>query len=118
MGSMADLEPVQVQESNPEPSNEVIMPNSTLQGETEFHLNRDGQNLPMAIRKGTRECTERPSYPLAHFLSFNEFSPSHRAFHISLNTITIPTTLSETFSNEKWKHALNVVIEALEKNKT
>lgn len=30
---------VQVQESNPKPPNEVIMFNSSLQDETEFHLN-------------------------------------------------------------------------------
>ena len=64
------------------------------------------------------ECTKRPLYPHAHFLSFKNFSPSHIAFLVSLNTITIPTTLPETLSNEKWKQAMNVEMEALEKNKT
>ena len=117
---MAILEPVQVQESNLEPLNEVILPNSSLQDETEneFLVDNDDQNLPIAIRKGTRECTKRPLYPLANFISFKKFSPSHRAFLVSLNTITIPNTLSEALSNEKWKQAMNVEMEALEKNKT
>ena len=46
---------------------------------------------------------------------FKKFSPSYRAFLVSLNTIPIPTTLSEALSNEKWKQAMNVEIEVLEK---
>ncbi|XP_024020138.1 uncharacterized protein LOC112091248 [Morus notabilis] len=110
--------PMQVQESNSNPSNEVTISSHFLQDKTELHVDNDDQDLPIAIRKGTRECTKRPLHPLAHFLSFNNFSPSHKAFVVSLNTITIPTTLSEALSNEKWKQAMNVEMEALKKNKT
>ena len=27
-------------------------------------------DLPIALRKRTRECTKRPLYPLSHFVSF------------------------------------------------
>jgi hypothetical protein len=43
------------------------------------------------------------------------FSPSHRSFLVSLNTIFIPITLSKALSNEKWKQPMNVEMEALEK---
>jgi saccharopine dehydrogenase-like NADP-dependent oxidoreductase len=93
--------------------NEVTFSYPSLQAKTEPQVN--DQDLPIAVRKGTKECTKRPLYPLSHFLSFKNFSPSHRSFLVSLNTIVIPTTLSEALSNEKWKQAMNVEMEALEK---
>jgi hypothetical protein len=113
---VAVLESVQVRDSNLDPENEVTISNPSLQAETEPQVN--DQDLPIAVRKGTRECTKRPLYPFSHFLSFKKFSPSHRSFLVSLNTIVIPTTLSEALSKEKWKQAMNVEMEALEKNKT
>lgn len=65
-----DPELVKVQESNSEPSNEVIMSNFSLQGETEFHLNAEDQNLLVAIRKGTSKCTKRPFIPSCTFPIF------------------------------------------------
>ena len=70
-------EPMQVQESNSDSLNEVTISDSTLQLETEPQEDSNDQDLPIAIRKGTRECTKRPLYPLAHFLSFKNFSPHH-----------------------------------------
>lgn len=109
-------ESIQVQDFNPNSENEVTISNPSLQSES--HVNNDDQDLPIAVRKGIRECTNRPLYPLTHFLSFKKFSPSHRAFLVSLNTISIPTTVSEALTDEKWKQAMNVEMEALEKNKT
>jgi hypothetical protein len=109
-------ESMQVRDSNLDSENEVTISNPSLQAETEPQVN--DQDLPIAVRKGTKECTKRPLYPLSHFLSVKKFSPSHRSFLISLNTIVIPTTLSEALSNEKWKQAMNVEMEALEKKKT
>jgi hypothetical protein len=113
---VAVLESVQVRDSNLDPENEVTISNPSLQAETEPQVN--DQDLPIAVRKGTRECTKQPLYPFSHFLSFKKFSPSHRSSLVSLNTIVIPTTLSEALSKEKWKQAMNVEMEALEKNKT
>ena len=109
-------ESVQVQDLNPNSENEVTISNPSLQFES--HVNNDDQDLPITIRKGIRECTNQPLYPLTHFLSFKKISPSHRAFLVSLNTISIPTIGSEALTNEKWKQAMNVEMEALEKNKT
>ena len=109
-------ESVQVQDFNPNSENEVTISNPSLQSES--HVNNDDQDLPIAVRKGIRECTNRPLYPLTHFLSFEKISPIQRAFLVSLNTISIPTTVSEALTDEKWKQAMNVEMEALEKNKT
>ena len=107
---------MQVQDFNPNSENEVTISNPSLQFESP--VNYDDQDLPISIRKGIKECTNRPLYPLTHFLSFKMFLPSCRAFLVSLNTISIPTTVSEALTNEKWKQATNVEMEALEKNKT
>lgn len=111
---------MQVQESNSDPLYEVTISNHLLQDENESQVDNDDQDmdLAIAIRKGTGKCTKQPLYTLANFLSFKNFSPSHRAFLVSLNAITIPTTFFEALSNEKWKHAMNMEMEALEKNET
>ena len=124
------LEPVQLQESDSNSENEVtksdlnsrnevIVSNPSLQTEPEFHtISKLDQDLPIAIRKETKECTKYPWHPLSNFVSLEKFSSSHKSFLISLNTIFIPTTLSEALSSEKWKQAMNLEMEALEKNKT
>ena len=89
---------VQVQDFNPNSENEVTISNPSLQSES--HVNNDDQDLPIAVRKGIRECTNRPLYPLTHFLSFKKFSPSHKAFLVSVNTISIPTTVSKALTNK------------------
>ena len=73
--------PMQVQESNSNPSNEVTISNPPLQDEIEFHVVNDDQDLPIAIRKGTRESTKRPSYPLALFCHIRIF---HHLIELSL----------------------------------
>lgn len=113
-------ESVQVQDSNLSSGNEVQITDPSVT-ESDVPIESNDLELPIAIRKGTRECTKslpKPVYPLAQFLSFKHFSPSHRAFLMSLNTIAIPNTLSEALSNKEWKQAMNVEMEALEKNGT
>jgi hypothetical protein len=55
---------------------------------------------PIAIRKGIRECTKNPLYPIANFISFQKFSPSHRVFLLKINTIPILKTLHEALTKE------------------
>ena len=52
-------------------------------------------DLPIALRKGTRECTKRPLYPLSHFVSLQRFSLNHKSFLSTLRTIPILNSLSE-----------------------
>ena len=51
-------ENAQVQVSNLDPENEVIISKPSLHGETESHVNNNDQDLPIAISKWTRECTK------------------------------------------------------------
>ena len=103
---------MQVQESNPLPSNEVINVSSSYLRESQGYTNLD---LPIAIKEVTRSYTQ---HSLSNFVTFNSFSPSHRAFLTQLNTITIPQTLFEALRDGNWKQAMRIETEALEKNGT
>ena len=63
----------QEQSTEPSPGNEVTI----LEHNSTPILDHD---LPIALRKGTRECTKRPLYPLSHFVSFQRFSLNHKSF--------------------------------------
>ncbi|KAL5578648.1 hypothetical protein UlMin_011090 [Ulmus minor] len=100
----------QVQDSNLKAGNEVTISNSNSYSCTKLESpveNKIDNGMPITIKKKTRECTKHPLYPLSHFVSFEKISTTHRNFLISLNTISIPTTISEALSNSKWKVAMN-----------
>ena len=63
-------------------------------------------DLPIAIIKGTKECTNRPLYPLSHYVSLKHLSPAHKNFIVSLKTAIIPNTVSEALIKREWKDAM------------
>lgn len=65
-----------------------------------------------------RECNKNPLYPIANFMSFQKFSPSHKAFLSKINTIPIPKTLHEALRNENRKTATREEMNAVERNQT
>ena len=78
---------LQVQDSTPIPENEVCInsvPSSSHISDSPQISNYD---LPIALRKGTRECTKHQRYPLARAVSFHRFSHSHKSFLANLNNI-------------------------------
>lgn len=122
-------EPRHIQESNLNPVNDVTsetepsffqesIPDVVTEAITEPVPESSDIDLPIAIQKGTRECTKCPLYPLSHYVSFEEFSSSHKSFLVSLNTISVPKPLRKALYNEEWRNAMRVEMEALEKNKT
>lgn len=36
------------------------------------------QGLPIAIKKGVRACTQKPWYPLSHFVSYDKLSNNQK----------------------------------------
>nr|KYP37400.1 hypothetical protein KK1_041410 [Cajanus cajan] len=104
-----------VQESNSTPQKKVIIFSPTMQVEIETQNDLD---LLIAIRKGTRKCTKQPLYPLSNYLSFKNFSPAQKTFLVNLNSTLVPNTLSEALFDRKWRQAMDVEMEALEKNNT
>lgn len=59
-----------IQALEPDPKTKVIPSNPP---QSTFEL-----DWPIAIRKGTRECTKQLRYPLSDFVSFARLSPCHK----------------------------------------
>ena len=94
------LELTQVQKSKSKCRNEIIVrSNSPLSTQSiESSTNTiNTLDLPIAIRKGIRECIRTPFYPLSHYFSLKHMSLAHKKLIINLNTIAIPNIIFEAF---------------------
>jgi len=74
--------------------------------------------LPITIRKGTRNCTEQPLYPLSNYVSLDRLSTNHKSFIVSLNSVVVPNFVTKVLTKKKWKDAMKVKMDALEKYNT
>ena len=80
----------QGQESKPDP----LVQNTNIDAETLIENTADMESTsqpessdlsqPIALRKGTRECRNRPLYPLSNYISYDKLSPGFRKFALSL----------------------------------
>ena len=91
-----------VQSSSPDPD-------STTFGKA------SSSDLPIALRKGTRTCTQ---HPISQFVSYDSLSSTFRTFVSSLSSVSIPQNWREAFADEKWKTAMVEEMYALKKNDT
>ena len=55
------------------------------------------------------------STPISNFISFENLSPSHRAFLTQLTPIEIPQTVQEVLRSENWRKAMEEEMLALKK---
>ena len=62
-------------------------------------------DLPIALRKGTRQCTQ---YPIAHHISPARLSPSYRSLALVILTDSIPKSYIEALQVPAWKAAMDV----------
>lgn len=58
-------------------------------------------DLPIAIRKGTRKCTQ---HPVSDFVSLNRLSHQDKNLPTALDSIIPPKTVQETLRNKKSGH--------------
>uniref|UniRef100_A0A2N9FSY0 Integrase catalytic domain-containing protein n=1 Tax=Fagus sylvatica TaxID=28930 RepID=A0A2N9FSY0_FAGSY len=72
-------------------------------------------DLPIAIRKGKRTCTE---HPISNRVSFDHLSPSFKAFSLSLSSLVVPKSYREALSHPGWRKAMEEEMHALELNHT
>uniref|UniRef100_A0A2N9HYG2 Integrase catalytic domain-containing protein n=1 Tax=Fagus sylvatica TaxID=28930 RepID=A0A2N9HYG2_FAGSY len=70
-------------------------------------------DLPIAIRKGKRTCTE---HPISNRVSFDHLSPSFKAFSLSLSSLVVPKSYREALSHPGWRKAMEEEMHALELN--
>ena len=62
-------------------------------------------DLPIALRKGTRQCTQ---YPIAHHVSPARLSPSYRSLALVVLTESIPKLYIEALQVPAWKAAMDM----------
>ncbi|KAI9162582.1 hypothetical protein LWI28_028704 [Acer negundo] len=73
---------------------------------------------PIALRKGVRECRDRPLYPMCNFISYEGLSPSFRTFALNISSTQIPNNIQEALKVSEWRAAVWEEVRALEKNGT
>ncbi|CAN1790917.1 Retrovirus-related Pol polyprotein from transposon RE1 [Linum perenne] len=71
--------------------------------------------LPIAYRKGVRECTK---HPIRKWINYSRLNPNYQAFISQLDNERIPANIHEGMKDQKWREAVHEEIKALEKNKT
>ena len=75
----------------------------------------DNSNIPIAQRKGVRECT---NHPIEKYVAYGKLMSSYRAFVSNLDNVQIPKTVQEALKVPAWKQAMEEEIRALESNGT
>ena len=75
----------------------------------------DDLELPIALRKGTRTCTQ---HPIRNFISYVGLSKPYRAFISRLDNVQIPANIQEALSHPGWIQVDQEEILALRKTST
>ena len=57
-------------------------------------------DIPIAIRKGVRNCTK---YPIAKYLSYQRLSEKYRASTSNISHLFIPRTIQEALGHSEWR---------------
>ena len=67
-------------------------------------------DIPIAIRKGVRNCTK---YPIAKYLSYQRLSEKYRAFTSNAPYLFIPRTIQEALGHSEWRSVVQKGMNAL-----
>ena len=76
----------------------------------------DQLDWPIALRKGVRQCTRTPLYPLSHYLSFDRLSTPYQLFLTRIESDSIPHRLADALASPHWKAAMDEEMQSLLKN--
>ena len=71
-------------------------------------------DLPIALRKGKRQCT----YPISSFVSYYNLSPTSCVFLTFLDSITLPKSVTHVLSHPGRRNAMIEEMNALDVNGT
>ncbi|KAL5856722.1 hypothetical protein ACOSQ3_004180 [Xanthoceras sorbifolium] len=72
-------------------------------------------DIPIAIRKGIRSCTQ---HPISKFISYSNLSTPFRAFTSNLSSIVIPRSIEKALTVSEWRTAVFDEMRALKQNNT
>ena len=79
-----------------------------------INLNIAELDVPIALRKGVRTCTQ---HPMSYFVSYDHLSPSLLAQTTNLAGVDIPRTIQEAWRNQNGKRQLRTKYMLLKKMK-
>lgn len=82
------------------------------------HLSDYQVKLPPSINHMQPTSNQESStvHPLSHYVSFEHFSNTHKAFLSAINTHDEPKSFHQAAQDENWKEAMQKEIHALEQN--
>nr|GEV27844.1 retrovirus-related Pol polyprotein from transposon TNT 1-94 [Tanacetum cinerariifolium] len=84
------------------------------------HLSEYVMNIPLSVTNSQLGSNQANStiHPISHFVSYDKFSHSHKAFLTTISSNHEPSCFEQATQDEKWWNAMQQEIKALEKNKT
>ena len=71
---------------------------------TPMYRTGDSIDLPIALQKGKRSCTQ---HSIASVVSFDRLGSSFCRFTLSLSSVSIPKDYQEAIQNHNWKKAMD-----------
>ena len=98
-----------------QPASSLSSNSCSLEHESCSNSEVDDSNLPIAIQKGVRSCTQ---HPLSKYVSYKNLSPVFRAFTSQLSSMEIPNIVQDALKFPEWKKAVFEDMKTLEKNGT
>ena len=78
----------------------------------------NNDDLPIAIRKGTRSCVQNRVYDMVNYLDYQKVSPNYKCFLTTIKEIGTPRNPQEALKNSSWKQAMDDEMAALIENQT
>jgi hypothetical protein len=76
------------------------------------------QDYVCSLNNASASISHDVSYPIDHYMSFTNLSPSHYAYSLSIDAHTEPTTFAEASKFGCWNQAMQAEITALENTGT
>nr|GEZ41365.1 integrase, catalytic core [Tanacetum cinerariifolium] len=84
------------------------------------HVSEYVVNLPPSItnyQPGSNQANSTV-HPISHFVSYDKFSHSHKAFLTTISSNHEPSCFEQATQDEKWRNAMQQEIKAFKKNRT
>ncbi|CAL8167744.1 unnamed protein product [Prunus armeniaca] len=97
-------------------------PLDILEVSASIHTSDNSYVLPPRRNRGVPPDCYSPKgkarYAIAHYVSDHRLSPECKAFVTRMDNFKIPTRVEEAFNDPNWAEAMNIEMEALQKNNT
>ena len=113
-----------VDEIDVRPPSALPLPQSTRDNSEVISDNVSTYQLPSWTTRGKPKVQYSPDihakskYPISHYVWTHHLSKSHASYLCQLSSVCVPTKLQDDLSDSKKVDAMNVEIEALNKNVT